>query len=241
MGRNAPARNGGQDMARLLYELAGADPDRRFSPFCWRTRFALAHKNLAAEGMPWRFTEKDRLAFSGQGLVPVLVDGEQTITDSWRIAEWLEDKHPAPALFAPHRGFARFINTWADTVLHPALARLIVKDIHDCLAPPDQAYFRTTREARFGATLEAVQGAREMEVIGFRKLFGPVRAALTGQPWLGGEAPDYADYILLGSLQWARCTSPFRLFTEDDVVFAWRARGFALFEGMAAKAVGYPA
>lgn len=226
-------------MARLLYELAGADPDRRFSPFCWRTRFALAHKNLAAEGMPWRFTEKDRLAFSGQGLVPVLVDGGETITDSWRIAEWLEARHPTPALFG-HRGFARFINTWADTVLHPALARLIVKDIHDCLAPADQAYFRTTREARFGATLEAVQAARDADVLGFRKLFGPVRTVLTGQPWLGGESPDYADYILLGSLQWARCTSPFRLFTEDDAVFAWRARGFALFGNMAGGAVGYP-
>ncbi len=227
-------------MARTLYELAGADPDRRFSPFCWRTRFALAHKRLDAEGTPWRFTEKDKLAFSGQGLVPVLVDGNETITDSWRIAEWLEAKHPTPTLLNS-AAFTRFINAWADTVLHPALARLIVKDIHDCLAPADQAYFRTTREARFGASLEAVQATRDAELPAFRKLFGPVRAVLATQPWLGGAAPDYTDYILLGSLQWARCTSPFRLFAEDDAVFAWRARGFALFGGMATEAVGYPA
>ena len=36
-------------MAITLYDLAGAETDRRFSPFCWRTRMALAHKGLAFE------------------------------------------------------------------------------------------------------------------------------------------------------------------------------------------------
>lgn len=229
-------------MQRLLYELAGEDPGRRFSPYCWRTRFALAHKGLEAEGTPWRFTEKDRLAFSGQGLVPVLVDGEKVLSDSWRIAEWLEGKYPdRPSLFGGAAGLVRFVNSWADTALHPALARLIVKDIHDCLAPADQAYFRQTREARFGSTLEAIQGKRDAELPAFRKLLQPLRGALADKPWLGGDAPNYADYIVLGSFQWARCTSPFRLLAEDDVLFAWRARGFALFGGMAAQAKGFPA
>ncbi|RVT95880.1 glutathione S-transferase family protein [Rhodovarius crocodyli] len=229
-------------MSRLLYELAGEDPGRRFSPYCWRTRFALAHKGLEAEGTPWRFTEKDRLAFSGQGLVPVLVDGDTVLSDSWRIAEWLEEKHPdRPSLFGGAPALVRFVNSWADTALHPALARLIIMDIHGCLAPADQAYFRQTREARFGASLEAIQAKREVELPAFRKLLQPLRGALAGKPWLGGDTPNYADYIVLGSFQWARCTSPFRLLAEDDVVFDWRARGFALFDGMAAKAKGYTA
>jgi hypothetical protein len=29
-------------MAIVLYDLAAAEADRRFSPFCWRTRLALA-------------------------------------------------------------------------------------------------------------------------------------------------------------------------------------------------------
>jgi len=44
-------------MAITLYDLAGAETDRRFSPFCWRTRMALAHKRLDVETVPWRFTE----------------------------------------------------------------------------------------------------------------------------------------------------------------------------------------
>ena len=36
-------------MTITMYDLAGAEADRRFSPFCWRTRMALAHKGLSAE------------------------------------------------------------------------------------------------------------------------------------------------------------------------------------------------
>ena len=53
-------RDPAANMAIELYDLAGAEPDRRFSPYCWRTRMALAHKGLEVETIPWRFTEKER-------------------------------------------------------------------------------------------------------------------------------------------------------------------------------------
>jgi glutathione S-transferase len=225
---------------RTLYELAGADPEQRFSPFCWRTRLALAHKGLEVEGTPWRFTEKDRLAFSGQATVPVLVDGDTVLSDSWTIAEWLEAQYPdRPSLFGGAPGPVRFINAWADGVLHPALARLVVLDIHACLGPDDQAYFRQSREARFGMSLEAVQAGREAELPAFRKVLQPLRMILAKQAWIGGDAPNYADYIVLGSLQWARCVSDFKLLASDDPVHAWRERGFGLFGGMAMASKGY--
>jgi glutathione S-transferase len=31
-------------MAIQLYDLAGAEDDRRFSPYCWRVKMALQHK-----------------------------------------------------------------------------------------------------------------------------------------------------------------------------------------------------
>jgi glutathione S-transferase len=77
-------------MAIVMYDLAGADPALRFSPYCWRTRMALAHKGLAFETIPWRFTDKEVIAFSGQGRVPVIRDGDRTVSDSWAIAEYLE-------------------------------------------------------------------------------------------------------------------------------------------------------
>ena len=83
-----------------LYELAGAEDERRFSPFCWRIRFALLHKGLPFEALPWRFTEKETIAFSGQKKMPVIVDGKRVIHDSWIIVEYLEDEYAArPPLF----------------------------------------------------------------------------------------------------------------------------------------------
>jgi glutathione S-transferase len=52
-------------MALKMWDLAAAEDDRRFSPYCWRVRLALAHKGLQAETIPWRFTEKEAIAFSG--------------------------------------------------------------------------------------------------------------------------------------------------------------------------------
>ena len=46
-----------------LYDLAGADPDLRFSPYCWRVKMAIAHKGLPCETIPWRFLDKPRIYF----------------------------------------------------------------------------------------------------------------------------------------------------------------------------------
>ncbi len=171
-------------MAIVMHDLAGADPALRFSPYCWRTRMALAHKGLAVETIPWRFTDKAALAFSGQGRVPVIRDGDRVVSDSWAIAEYLEDAYPdRPSLFggATGQAHARFVNAWADGVMMGGIARLIVRDLLDVVAPQDQAYFRESREARFGMTLEAVQAGRETRVAEFRASLLPVRLVLGKQ------------------------------------------------------------
>ena len=76
----------GQLMTLKLFELVGTDAKRPFSPFCWRTRMALAHKGLSAETIPWCFTEKDAIAPHKSEKVPVLLDGENSV------AEFLGDR-----------------------------------------------------------------------------------------------------------------------------------------------------
>ncbi len=221
-------------MTLTMHDLAGADPALRFSPYCWRTRFAAAHKGLKLETVPWRFTEKAALAYSGQGLVPVIQDGETVVHDSWAIAEYLEDTYPIATLFGgvAGRAHAMFINAWADSVLSPAIGPLIIRDVFDIIAPQDRDYFRTSREARFGRSLEDVQADRETKVVAFRALLAPVRRVLRRQPWLGGAAPSYADHIVLGTLMWPRCVSRFALLEADDPVLAWQSRGLDLYGGL---------
>ncbi|HZC54751.1 MAG TPA: glutathione S-transferase family protein [Xanthobacteraceae bacterium] len=229
-------------MALKLYDLAGAEPERRFSPYCWRTKFALLHKGLPFETIPWRFTDKGVIAFSKQGSVPVLVDGDHVVSDSWAIANYLEDTYAdRPSLFRGEGGRAvtKFINAWADG-LNGALAPLIVSDIFGLLDDKDRTYFRETREKRFGTTLETVGANRDADVLAWRKLLQPLRAVLGAHPYLGGATPAYADYAVFGCFQWARCVSPFRLLLEDDPVWAWRGRLLSAFDSYAGKAIGYP-
>ena len=231
-------------MARKLYDLAGAEADRRFSPYCWRTKLALAHKGIEVETIPWRFTEKDVIAFSGQGRVPVLIDGDTVVFDSWTIANYLEDTYPdRPSLFGGEggRALARFVNNWADAILHGAMIRLVVADIHAHVHEKDKVYFRESREKRFGATLEQVVADREQRLPAFRQSLEPLRLTLKSQPYLCGEAPAYADFIVLGSFQWCRCISPIKLLEPDDPVAQWRERILASFGGMPGRAIGYAA
>ncbi len=226
-------------MALKLYDLAAERDEVRFSPHCWRVRMALAHKGLEVECVPWRFTEKGAIAFSGQDKVPVLVDGDTAVADSWAIANHLEDTYPdRPALFAgpAGRGEALFVKNWCERVAQPAIAGMIVADIHKILTRDDQAYFRTSREQRFGRALEEVSADRESKLPAFQKAIDPLRATVAANPFIGGEAPLLSDYIVFGAFQWARLCSAFELLSVDDPVHAWRDRMLSLFDGLGAKA-----
>jgi glutathione S-transferase len=229
-------------MGLKLFELVGTDAERPFSPFCWRTRMALAHKGLGAESIPWCFTEKQAIAPHGSEKVPVLIDGDTSVADSWTIANYLEDRFPErPSLFGGEggRAMARMINWWGDVAVVGGMFPLIVADIPAHLKPVDAAYFRQSREARFGKPLEEVTAARDTTVESFRRALDPLRLTLRTQPYLGGAVPNYADYIVFGAFQWARVVSPFKLLAGNDPVYAWREKLLDAFDGMARNSPGY--
>jgi len=242
---------------KKLYELAGADENRRFSPYCWRARMALAHKGLEVESLPWHFTEKEAISFSGQERVPVLIDAENTISDSWEIAKYLETEYPdTPSLKLDH-GEVLFIKFWVETVLHPELLQLLVMDIYNNLAQKDQNYFRESREKLFGKALEEIVINRDERLPRFQKLLNPLRTTLKKQDFVAGETPGFSDYIVwsisvgtlyfrifsdyivFGAFQWARCISEFSLLNADDSVYSWREKMLNLHDGLARNAVGY--
>jgi glutathione S-transferase len=228
-------------MTLRLYDLAGADPNRRFSPYCWRIRLALAHKRLPVETIPWRFTEKAEIAPSGSKTVPVVVDGDRWVADSWTIANYLEDAYPdSPSLFggAAARRLTRHYSSLADALV-AAIFPFIALDILQGVADRDREYFRASREQRVGKTLEAFVANRDAGLAGFRASLAPLRATLKTQPFFGGHEPLYADYALFGQFQWSRCISPFALLEEDDPVKLWRDRLLDCFDGLARKAVAY--
>lgn len=228
-------------MSIKLYELLGAD-DRRFSPYCWRTRMALMHKGLDTEIIPCKYTDKEIFAFSGQDRVPVIVDGQEVISDSWNIACYLEDEFPnRPSLFggSTGRGEARFFNEWIFVASRPLLMAL-VKDIYDHVHPADRIYFRSSREERFGKTLEEVHAQRDQMRPAIEMFLSPMRAVLRHQPYFCGDAPAYADYIVFGTFQWARSVSTYLVLEKDDILYGWRSRILDLFGGYGRTINAYP-
>ena len=229
-------------MTITLYDLAGAEPNRRFSPFCWRARMALAHKGLAVETVPWGFTEKDRLPQPNAGRVPVIVDSGTVVHDSTAIADYLEEHYAdRPSLFGGETGraLARVVPNWSETILQPGIIPLVVLDIHRHSRPQDRDYFRRSREERFGKTLEGVVRDREARLPAFRSSLDPLRRTVERQNFLSGEAPAYADYIVFGAFQWARAISDFELLATDDPVSAWRGRMLDLYDGLARGTPAY--
>ena len=223
---------GKEEIMIELFELAATDDKQVFSPYCWRIRLALHHKGLPFKSIPWRMTEKDRITFADTERVPVLVDGEQKLADSWKILEYLDERYPAPSL-EMNRAELRFFRHWTEMVMFPGMIRMIVDEIHKTVHEKDRDYFRATREKNFGMPLEEFAANKEAKLEEFRKSLNPLRATLKAFDFFGGSQPNLADYLVFSGLMWARCTSPMPLLAEEDSVFAWRELMLDLFGGMA--------
>jgi glutathione S-transferase len=224
-----------------LFDLAGRDPLLRFSPYCWRVKMALAHKAQETATIAWRFHEKAALPGAPRNQkVPVLVDRGIVVADSTSIAFHLENRYAnGPSLFGGPGGeaHAHFILAWADTILIPAMAPIVAPNVWPLLHPDDQVYFRTTREQRFGSTLEHLSQTSPQRLPAFRALLAPLRMTLARQAFLGGDEPSYADYGVFGCFQWARCVDTPDLLQPDDTLHIWLDQMLDLFDGLARDAV----
>ena len=165
---------------------------------------ALAHKGLSAETIPWCFTDKAAIAPHKSDKVPVLLDGETSVANSWAIANYLEDNYPdRPSLFGGEAAapWARMMNWWGDVGVVGGMFPLIVADIPAHLKPVDAGLFPQHRARRGSARRwKRSLAGRDKSVEGFRRSLDPMRLTLKTQPFLGGAAPNYADYIVFGGI-----------------------------------------
>ena len=216
-----------------LWELRGKN-DCRYSTFSWRTRLALLHKRLAFELRPVSASDKEAIRFSGQDKVPIIRDGARVVSDSWKIACFLEEQYPSrPSLFGGEvgRNLTHFFNMWADRELIPMLVPPLMLDVLACVEDKDAAHLRSRIEGIFKRKLEELSADRTKSLDQFRKRLAPVRRMLSGSPYICGRSPAYADYIVFGALQWARVVSTEKMLQEDDVLAPWFERVLDLYEG----------
>ena len=218
------------------YHLANAD-GAHFSPHAWRTTMALAHKGLEHESRGVAFTEIGTICDGERKIVPTIEDGEQVLSDSWAIALHLEDSVTSGrSLFGGEKGKAHalFINNWASFGLQPLLLQIMILELFERLQDRDKAYFRESREKRFGRSLEDHAALADEAKQRLPAMLAPLSMTLNSQAWLGGDVPSYAGYIALGAFQWVRTSSSFDLpgFAGEKVA-DWHAAMLDLHDGLA--------
>ncbi|MFQ5562268.1 MAG: glutathione S-transferase N-terminal domain-containing protein [Parvularculaceae bacterium] len=225
-------------MTRKLYDLCGARPDWRFSPFCWLAKFALAHKELEHEIIPLRFTEKENYPDPEHGKLPILVDGDTVVTESWEIVRYLDRTYPERPLAATAGEWAaaEFYRAWLGAAVFPALAPFMMIRVHAVIDDGDKDYFRASREKRFGATLEdlAERGPKGKSMI--ETALATLAAPLSEYDFLGGAAPNLCDYVVFSPFMWQRCVTAETFYETPAPAAAWMERMLAACEGLAGSA-----
>jgi glutathione S-transferase len=199
---------------------------------------ALLHKGLEFETIPWCFTDKEAIAPSGSTRVPVVVDGDKWIADSWQIALYLDATYPERPLMRAQttRGLSQFVNSWCDRSVLKALSPFALRQVAAVAHDKDKDYFRTTREARLGMTLEEFCNDQAAARDALQSVLAPAEHELSSRDFLGGSSPCYGDYALFGSIKWVHSVSGAVPLANDSAIRSWFERMLDLFNGYARKA-----
>lgn len=160
----------------------------------YRVRLALSLKGLDYENVSHHLRKNeqrapDYLAVNPQGLVPALIVGDNVLTQSLAICEYLEEVHPEPALLPLEP---------LDRVRVRAAAQVIACDIH-----PIQNLKILDRLRAYGLAEDAVtQWARDVIEEGLAAF--EALLPKTGTPFCFGDTPSLADIVLVPQLVNAR-------------------------------------
>ncbi|KAI5834263.1 hypothetical protein K523DRAFT_348223 [Schizophyllum commune Tattone D] len=213
-------------MAPIIFYDIPSDKVGCWSPNTWKIRYALNFK-----GLPFRTdwveypdieakckdigaeptgTRDDKPLYT----FPVIQDPHtgKVVSDGPKIARYLDEAYPdTPKLFPPgtedkqNAVFAELIQKGG-----PALRPLVIPPVVNILNDVSKPYFRTTREKMFGGKLEDLvpQGDdRKATLEQLRQAFEAFAKRLDeGGPFILGDKPSFADFIVAGFLQWFRVT-----------------------------------
>lgn len=115
------------------------------------------------------------------------------------------------------------------------LARALLLDQFELLAPEDKTYYRERTRRKFGVTLEYLCQDPDDSIVQLNKILSPLQQVLKRHDFLGRAAPGYGDYIVFGAFQWARVASKRQVIEHNCPVAHWFSRLLNAFNGFAAS------
>ena len=205
-----------------LFDLSGKN-DLRFSPPCWNVKLCLILNNIEFLTIPVRFTDKDKIAFSKQKLVPILDYKEGFVSDSWNIINWLNENYPEKKIFINNssKNFSYFLYLWTSRQLLPILFKIIAHEILNVLEGDDIDYYIKTREERINGPITKFVPYVSSSIKKFRKVIDPIRKIIIDNDYISGKNPGIEDCIFFGNLKWVDVCSPCNLLENEDPVYQW--------------------
>jgi glutathione S-transferase len=217
-----------------FYDLA-LSTGATISPFVWATKYALKHKGFDLDVVPGGFTGiLDRTGGKTERL-PAIVDDGEWVLDSWGIVEYLDAKYPDRPALIPHPSVGatlKALDHWFWNAAVGPWMFCFCADYRDLSLPQDHEYVTHSREKMLGRKLEEVQAGREERLPKISAALEPLRAALGQSQWLGGDAPNYADYRILGGVLFTASVCKVPVLAEDDPLRGWIERCLDLYGGL---------
>lgn len=140
------------------------------------------------------------------------------VTDSTKIAEYLDAEYPDPPLFpGSTKGLQLALLEQIASSIPPALTRLAISLSFRQLNPESVDFFRATREARFGRNVEELCPAgpeREAAIEATKEVFHKLArywSAEKGGLFLLGERISYADFFIAATVKW------YKIVGEEEI------------------------
>ncbi|CAK9780852.1 hypothetical protein CC85DRAFT_328560 [Cutaneotrichosporon oleaginosum] len=197
-----------------LYGL-GLRPGQNINvgPYAWKTAV-----DLGLLSIPYRLEGRTfaeiRTSWESETVagitVPAIQDGERWVFDSFRLAQYLEDKYGGKRLFPRGQEIARFLNTWADRDLGGEIVPLFAPWLYKAQEPDSSAWFLKQKlggdQDKIDALVLAVQDPAfiERQAAAVRAKLATLEAYLAANeaegagPFLAGETASHADAAVWG-------------------------------------------
>jgi len=181
------------------------------------------YKDISFETIPVGFSEKYKIAFTNQNLVPILKSNDHFVCDSWDIINWLEQNYSQNPLFlnSSNKTFSYFLYHWTSKELLPVLFKVLANEIPKILDGKDLEYFIKTREENIKAPLSKLKPLAPAAIINFRKLVNPIRKIIKENNYISGKNPGLEDFIFFGNLKWVQSCNNYPLLEDDDLIKKW--------------------
>lgn len=174
-----------------------------YSPYAAKVRTCLKLKKLECELVNIPYTQRGELVKVSGGIgVPVLQDGATVVTDSSRIAAYLETKG-GPSL--REHPLASVIEQWADNWFEETAFRLACPGLEDRMGAEQgeeaRLMFRLVKERKYGAGAVAAWRADQAKYSDETKaLLQPIAEAVRATGFILGATPSIADAAVAGQL-----------------------------------------